>query len=56
MRSLISAALLGRRAKLKPPQVARLTVLKDKNMEKAACEGYAELVRLGDCDFVEAPG
>lgn len=23
-------------------------------MEKAACEGYAELVRLGDCDFVEA--
>lgn len=36
--------------------VARLTVLKDKNMDKDACDGYAELVQLGDCDFVEVKG
>eukprot|EP00438_Fugacium_kawagutii_P006485 Skav231969 [mRNA] locus=scaffold2806:317640:319817:+ [translate_table: standard] len=36
--------------------VARLTVLKGKNMQKEDCEGYAELVHLGDCDFVEVKG
>lgn len=36
--------------------VCRLTVLKGQNMTSEACEGYAELVRLAEADFVEVKG
>eukprot|EP00933_Yihiella_yeosuensis_P071137 TRINITY_DN7932_c4_g1_i1.p1 TRINITY_DN7932_c4_g1~~TRINITY_DN7932_c4_g1_i1.p1 ORF type:complete len:605 (-),score=96.49 TRINITY_DN7932_c4_g1_i1:57-1790(-) len=36
--------------------VARMTVIKGKNMEDSALEGYAELINLGSCDFVEVKG
>jgi len=36
--------------------VCRMTCLKDKNATPTACEGYAELIKLSDCDFVEVKG
>mmetsp|Transcript_145647 Transcript_145647/g.451696 ORF Transcript_145647/g.451696 Transcript_145647/m.451696 type:complete len:177 (+) Transcript_145647:162-692(+) len=33
-----------------------MTLLKGVNMDAVSCDGYAELFRLSDCDFIEAKG
>jgi len=36
--------------------ICRMTVLKGQNMTEEACDGYAELIGLSECDFVEIKG